>query len=97
MIAATATDAELGAALNKRLDDSIIEQIVVRRTAAQEAREVREDADAAAVATQFVAMSSFGAPLGRRLDGQRLDAVVEVLMRGSLPPTDYGREAAAIP
>jgi hypothetical protein len=43
---------------------------------------VREDVDAAAVADQFIAMSSYAALLGRPLDEGRVDAVVEVLMRG---------------
>ncbi len=82
LIAVTATDAELGAALNKRLADPIVEQIVARLTVAKNAGQVREDVDAAAVADQFIAMSSYAALLGRPLDEGRLDALVEVLMRG---------------
>ena len=82
LIAVTATDAELGAALNKRLADPIVEQIVARLSVAQEAGEVRRDVDAAAVADQFIAMSSYAALLGRPLDAGRVVAVVEVLMRG---------------
>jgi predicted fused transcriptional regulator/phosphomethylpyrimidine kinase len=82
LIAVTATDAELGAALNARLAGPIIEQIVARLEVAQRAGEVREDVDAAAVADQFIAMSSYAALLGRPLDEGRVDAVVEVLMRG---------------
>lgn len=82
LIAVTATDAELGAALNKRLADPIIEQIVARLTIAQDAGDVRADVDAAAVADQFIAMSSYAALLGRPLDDRRVDAVVDVLLRG---------------
>lgn len=82
LIAVTATDSELGAALNKRLADPIVEQIVARLSAAQRAGDVREDVDAAAVADQFIAMSSYAALLGRPMDAARVDAVVEVLMRG---------------
>jgi len=82
LIAVTATDAELGAALNTRLAGPIIEQIVARLEVAQRASEVREDVDAAAVADQFIAMSSYAALLGRPLDAGRVDAVVEVLMWG---------------
>ncbi|WP_250646182.1 TetR/AcrR family transcriptional regulator [Microbacterium tenebrionis] len=82
LIAVTATDAELGAALNAKLAGPIIEQIVARLTAAQAAGEVRADVDAAAVADQFIAMSSYAALLGRPLDEKRVDAVVDGLMRG---------------
>ncbi|CAH0123317.1 putative HTH-type transcriptional regulator Rv1556 [Microbacterium sp. Bi121] len=82
LIAVTATDAELGAALNERLAGPIIEQIVARLAVAQEAGEVRVDVDAAAVADQFIAMSSYAALLGREMDEERVDAVVDVLMRG---------------
>ncbi|WP_404474392.1 TetR/AcrR family transcriptional regulator [Microbacterium aerolatum] len=88
LIAVTATDAELGAALNKRLADPIVEQIVARLSVAKEADEVREDVDAAAVADQFIAVSSYAALLGRPLDGGRVDALVEVLMRGIGPTAD---------
>ncbi|MCC2028579.1 TetR/AcrR family transcriptional regulator C-terminal ligand-binding domain-containing protein [Microbacterium sp. YMB-B2] len=82
LIAVTATDAELGAALNAKLAGPIIEQIVARLTTAQAAGEVRADVDAAAVADQFIAMSSYAALLGRPLDEKRVDAVVDGLMRG---------------
>ncbi|GAA1537627.1 TetR/AcrR family transcriptional regulator [Microbacterium ginsengiterrae] len=82
LIAVTATDPELGAALNARLAGPIAEQIVARLAVAQEAGDVREDVDAAAVADQFIAVSSYSALLGRGLDEERVDAVVDVLMRG---------------
>ncbi|MGO2932409.1 TetR/AcrR family transcriptional regulator [Microbacterium sp.] len=82
LIAVTATDAELGAALNKRLADPIVEQIVARLEVARSRGDVRADLDAAAVADQFIAMSSYAALLGRPMDAARADAVVEVLMRG---------------
>lgn len=82
LIAVAATDAELGAALNAKLAGPIIEQIVARLTTAQAAGEVRTDVNAAAVADQFIAMSSYAALLGRPLDEKRVDAVVDGLMRG---------------
>ncbi len=82
LIAVTATDAALGLALNKRLADPIIEQVVSRLRTAQDAGDVRRDVDVAVVADQFIAMSSYAALLGRPLDEARVDAVVEVLMRG---------------
>lgn len=82
LIAVTATDAELGAALNKRLADPIVERIMARLAVAKTAGQVRDDVDAAAVADQFIAMSSYAALLGRPLDGARVDAVVDVLLRG---------------
>jgi len=82
LIAVTATDPEVGAALNARLAGPIIEQIVTRLTAAQAAGDVRADVDAAAIADQFIAMSSYAALLGRPLDEARVDAVVDVLLRG---------------
>lgn len=82
LIAVTATDPDLGAALNRRLADPIVEQIVARIALAKEAGEVRDDVDAAAIADQFIAVSSYSALLGRPLGGQRVDAVVDVLLRG---------------
>lgn len=82
LIAVTATDAALGAVLNKRLADPIAEQVIARLSVAQRAGQVREDVDAAAVADQFIAMSSYAALLGRPLDDERVDAVVGMLLRG---------------
>lgn len=82
LIAVTATDAELGAALNKRLADPIVDRIVRRITVAKEAGQVRDDVDAAAIADQFIAMSSYAALLGRPLSRERVDAVVDMLLRG---------------
>lgn len=82
LIAVTATDAELGAALNKKLADPIADQIVERVAVAKDAGQVRQDVDAAAIADQFIAMSSYAALLGRPLSGDRVDAVVDVLLRG---------------
>ena len=82
LIAVTATDPELGAALNARLAGPIVEQIVARLDVAQRAGQVRENVDAAAVADQFIAMSSYAALLGRPMNADRVEAAVDVLMRG---------------
>lgn len=82
LIAVTATDAELGAVLNKRLADPITDRIVARIALAKDAGHVREDVDAAAVADQFIAMSSYAALLGRPMATARVEATVDVLLRG---------------
>ncbi len=82
LIAVTATDFELGAALNKRLADPIVARIVTRIALAKKAGEVREDVDAPAIANQLIAMSSNAALLGRPLDARQVDAAVDVTLRG---------------
>ncbi|MGP6169587.1 TetR/AcrR family transcriptional regulator [Microbacterium sp. A204] len=82
LIAVTATDAVLGLRLNERLAGPIVEQVISRVRVAQDAGDVRSDVDVAVVADQFIAMSSYAALLGRPLDEPRVDAVVDVLMRG---------------
>lgn len=86
LIAVTATDAELGAALNKRLADPIVEQIVARLEVARSRGDAREDVDAAAVADQFIAMSSYAALLGRPMDAVRIEATVDLLLQGIAAP-----------
>ncbi|HEU0257373.1 MAG TPA: TetR/AcrR family transcriptional regulator [Microbacteriaceae bacterium] len=84
LIAVTATDPELGAVLNARLAGPIVTQIVARLRAAQQAGDVRRDVDVAAIADQFIAMSSYAMLVGRLFDEERVDAVVGVLLRGML-------------
>jgi AcrR family transcriptional regulator len=82
LIAVTATDPELGEALNRRFAGPLIAGIVERIQRAKDAGEVREDVDAEAVAEQFVAMGSYAALQGRPLAAERWDAVVDVLLHG---------------
>jgi len=82
LIAVTATDPELGMALNHRFADPIVTWIVARITRAQEEGAVRTDADPAAVADQFVAATSYVALLGRPLTAERVDALVDLVMHG---------------
>ncbi|MGM7667609.1 TetR/AcrR family transcriptional regulator [Microbacterium sp. A93] len=82
LIAVTATDPELGDALNRRFADPIVEWITQRVERARDAGDVRADADAAVIADQFVAMVSYAALLGRPLSEERVDATVDVLLRG---------------
>ncbi|WP_460802694.1 TetR/AcrR family transcriptional regulator [Microbacterium sp. GXF6406] len=82
LIAVTATDAALGATLNERLAGPIVEAITARLEVAKKAGQVREDVDAAMLADQFVAMSSYAALLGRPMSPERIDMTVDVLLRG---------------
>lgn len=82
LIVVTASDPELGLALNERLAAPIREWVASRVALAVEAGDVRADADAAAIADQFVAMASYSALLGRPLSDERVDATVAVLLRG---------------
>ncbi|WP_242519377.1 TetR/AcrR family transcriptional regulator [Microbacterium esteraromaticum] len=82
LIAVTATDAELGALLNERLAAPVRDWVTVRLTAAIAAGEVRADADADAIADQFIALASYAALLGQPLGEERVDAIVRMVMRG---------------
>jgi len=82
LIAVTATDPELGDALNERLAGPIVAAIVARIELARAAGEVRADADAEALADQFVALASYQALRGRPLSPERLDVTVELTLRG---------------
>lgn len=82
LIAVTATDPELGDALNRRFAGPIVAWITERIARAKEAGDVRADADAEAIADQFVAMTSYSALQGRPLSEERVRATVELLLRG---------------
>lgn len=82
LIVITASDPELGLALNEKLAAPIREWVSGRMALAIDAGDVRADADAAAIADQFVAMASYAALLGRPLDEARVEATVAVLLRG---------------
>lgn len=86
LIAVTATDPDLGEALNRRLADPIVSWIVSRVMRAQEEGVVRADVDPAVVADQFVAATSYAALLGRPLPAGRVDALVDLVMRGIAAP-----------
>ena len=82
LIVVTASDPELGRALNEKLAAPIREWVAARVALAVSAGDVRADADAAAIADQFVAMASYAALLGRPLSEARVEATVAVLLRG---------------
>lgn len=82
LIAVTATDAELGAALNERLAAPVRDWVARRLALAVEAGDVRADADAEVVADQLVAIASYSALLGRPLGEKRVEETVRVMMRG---------------
>lgn len=82
LIAVTATDAELGDALNRRFAGPIVDWVAARIARARDAGEVRADADAEVIADQFVAMASYAALLGRPLSEERVRATVDLLLRG---------------
>lgn len=86
LIAVTATDAELGEALNRRFAGPITAWISERIARAREAGDVRADADAEALADQFVAMASYEALRGRPLSQARASATVALLLHGLLAP-----------
>ncbi|MEV4776789.1 TetR/AcrR family transcriptional regulator [Microbacterium sp. LWH12-1.2] len=86
LIAITATDPQLGEVLNQRLAGPIIAWIVERIERAKVAGDVRADADAEVIADQFVAMASYAALLGRPFTAERVDATVDVLLRGIAAP-----------
>lgn len=82
LIVVTASDPALGLELNEKLAAPIREWVAGRMALAVSAGDVRADADAAAIADQFVAMASYAALLGRPLGDERVDATVAVLLRG---------------
>ena len=82
LIAVTATDPALGAALNERLAGPIVAGITARLQAAKDAGLVRVDVDAAVIADQFVALTSYAALRGRPLSPTQIDTSVDVLLRG---------------
>jgi AcrR family transcriptional regulator len=82
LIVVTATDPSLGASLNERLAAPIRAWVEGRLALAVSAGQVRADADAGVIADQFVAMASYAALLGRPLSDERVEATVDVLLRG---------------
>jgi len=85
LIAVTATDAPLGTALNERFAGPILGWVTDRIERAKADGAVRADVDPAVIADQFVAQASYAALLGRPLDAARIDATVDVLLRGIQP------------
>jgi AcrR family transcriptional regulator len=82
LIAVTATDPELGAALNARFAGPTVSWVIERIGAAKDAGQVRPDVDPATIADQFVALTSYAALLGRPFDAAQAEAVVETLLHG---------------
>lgn len=86
LIAVTATDPELGAALNSRFAGPTVSWVAARIGLAKAAGQVRADVDAATIADQFVALTSYAALLGRPFDAAQTEAVVETLLHGIAAP-----------
>lgn len=82
LIVVTASDAPLGLALNERLAAPIRQWVTGRLDRAVQDGEMRADVDAAIIAEELVAMASYAALLGRPLSDARVEATVEVLLRG---------------
>lgn len=88
LIAVTATDPELGAALNEKLAAPIRQWVTERIAHAKDAGQVRADADAEVIADQFVATASYAALLGRPSSEERVRETVELLLRGIAAPSN---------
>jgi len=82
LIAVTATDVELGAALNERLAAPIRNWVTRRILRAIEAGEVRTDTEAEVVADQLVAIASYAALLGRPFGPERVGETLRMMMWG---------------
>ncbi|QMU98629.1 TetR/AcrR family transcriptional regulator [Microbacterium esteraromaticum] len=82
LIAVTATDPELGQKLNTRLAAPLREWTAARLAAGVAAGEVRSDVDAGVVADQLIALGSYAALVGGPMEAERVDAVVDVIVRG---------------
>ncbi|APH43686.1 TetR family transcriptional regulator [Microbacterium sp. 1.5R] len=82
LIAVTATDHELGLALNERLAAPIRSWVAEWIARGQSAGEIRADVDAAAIADQLIAMASYAALIGQPLSVERVEETVTRLLRG---------------
>ncbi|KHK97227.1 TetR family transcriptional regulator [Microbacterium mangrovi] len=86
LIAVSATDPELGAALNRRFAGQTVAWVTERIAAAKDAGQVRPDIDPSVIADQFVALTSYAALLGRAFDTAQAEAVVDTLLHGIAAP-----------
>lgn len=82
LIAVTATDHELGLALNERLAAPIRAWVAERIARGQIDGQVRADVDADAIADQLIAMASYAALIGQPLSAERVEETVTRLLRG---------------
>lgn len=82
LIAVTATDHELGLALNERLAAPIRTWVAERIARGQVDGQVRADVDADAIADQLIAMASYAALIGQPLSADRVEETVMRLLRG---------------
>lgn len=82
LIAVTATDHELGLALNERLAAPIRAWVAERIARGQVDGQVRADVDADAIADQLIAMASYAALIGQPLSSERVEETVTRLLRG---------------
>ncbi len=82
LIAVTATDHELGLALNERLASPIRSWVAERIARGQVDGQVRADVDADAIADQLIAMASYAALIGQPLSAERVEETVTRLLRG---------------
>ncbi|WP_241898119.1 MULTISPECIES: TetR/AcrR family transcriptional regulator [unclassified Leucobacter] len=82
LIAVTASDPEVGAALNERLAGPIRAGISARVEQAKRAGRVRADVDGALLADQLIAVSAYAALSGRVLGRAEVRATVRTVLRG---------------
>ena len=82
LIVVTATDADLGLRLNARLAAPIREWVGHRLVLAEESGQLRPGVDAGVVADQLVALASYAALLGTPVSAERVEATVQMLLRG---------------
>ncbi|WP_241488006.1 TetR/AcrR family transcriptional regulator [Leucobacter japonicus] len=86
LIAVTATDPEVGAALNARLAAPIRDWVGERLAQATAHSAVRDDVDAILLADHLIAMTSYAALTGLPLDTARVRDTVDLVMRGIAAP-----------
>lgn len=86
LIAVTATDPDVGAALNARLAEQIRDWVGRQVERATARAEVRDDVDAILLADHLIAMTAYAALTGLPLDAARIRATVDLVMRGIAAP-----------
>lgn len=92
LIAVSATDPDLGAALNERFTRRTMRWIIDTINNARVAGSVRADVDAAALGDQLLASVVYAALLGRPLDESGAQHIVDPLLHGiAVPPAEVAR------
>lgn len=84
IISVTATDPELGLALNVRFAEPLLAKLDEVLTAAQDRGELRADVSVRAISGLVFSMTSYSAMLGQGPSDELVDAIVDVLAHGYL-------------